>query len=145
MKKSVISTLLAAAIVCAILATSSCSTQVKESNDVKEDIETASFGAVIDSGNLNNKTGLNATYTLNRDNGKYVCLYVENKGPNDVVATINGNSSETIEPGGEGNIYVEVTQGFGDGDAEYVFKVVTGKNGGIVNINYKITQGETHI
>ena len=141
MKKIVISTLLAATIVCVMFVTSSCSAPVDESNDSAA--TTSPFGTVIDSGELNNNTGLNTTYTLNRNNGKFVCLYVENKGSNNVVATINGSSSKTIEPGGKGNIYVEVSQDSTDGDAEYVFRVLTGKDGGTVDISYEITQQET--
>ena len=143
MKKSVTYTLLAAAIVCVMFVTASCSAAVNESNDAKGTTETASPAVVIDSGSLDNNTGLNTTYTLNRDNGKFVCLYVENKGSHNVVATINGSSSKTIEPGGKGNIYVEVSQDSTDGDAEYVFRVLTGKDGGTVDISYEITQQET--
>ena len=143
MKKSVTYTLLAAAIVCVMFVTASCSAAVNESNDAKGTTETASPAVVIDSGSLDNNTGLNTTYTLNRYNGKFVCLYVENKGSNNVVATINGSSSKTIEPGGKGNIYVEVSQDSTDGDAEYVFRVLTGKDGGTVDISYEITQQET--
>ena len=143
MKKSVLSALLATAVVCVIIVTSSCSTQVKD-NDASKDAagaEETPVGAVIDSGNISNNTGLNAAYNLDMGRGKYVNLYIENKGPNDVVATINGNSSKTFKPGDQGNIYAEVTQGLWGGDTEYVFKVVTGRDGGIVNINYEITQG----
>lgn len=144
MKKSVLSALLATAVVCVIFVTSSCSTQVKD-NEASKDAagaeETTPVGAVIDSGNISNNTGLNAAYNLDMGRGKYVNLYIENKGPNDVVATINGNSSKTFKPGDQGNIYAEVTQGLWGGDTEYVFKVVTGRDGGIVNINYEITQG----
>ena len=34
----------------------------------------------IDSGNIENNTGLSVSKKLNKDNGKYVGLYVENKG-----------------------------------------------------------------
>ena len=43
----------------------------------------------IDSGNIENNTGLSVSKKLNKDNGKYVGLYVENKGSGPVVATIN--------------------------------------------------------
>ena len=36
----------------------------------------------IDSGNIENNTGLSVSKKLNKDNGKYVGLYVENKGSN---------------------------------------------------------------
>lgn len=96
----------------------------------------------IDNGNINNKTGLNTTYKLNKGNGKYVNLYVENKGSDNVVATINDSSKRTFKPSEKGHIYVEVTQGFFGGDKEYVFKVLSGKNGGTVNIYYEIAQRE---
>ena len=82
MKKSVLSALLATAVVCVIFVTSSCSTQVKD-NDASKDAagaeETTPVGAVIDSGNISNNTGLNAAYNLDMGRGKYVNLYIENK------------------------------------------------------------------
>ena len=77
------------------------------------------------------------------DNGKYVGLYVENKGSGPVVATINGRSEETFEKGESGHIYVEVTQGRFGADKEYEFKVVPGTNGGMINIHYEIAQRES--
>ena len=88
----------------------------------------------IDSGNIENNTGLSVSKKLNKDNGKYVGLYVENKGSGPVVATINGRS---------GHIYVEVTQGRFGADKEYEFKVVPGTNGGMINIHYEIAQRES--
>ena len=81
----------------------------------------------IDSGNIENNTGLSVSKKLNKDNGKYVGLYVENKGSGPVVATIN----------------VEVTQGRFGADKEYEFKVVPGTNGGMINIHYEIAQRES--
>lgn len=139
MKRYIIYALLAASIVCVMLVTASCSAQVDESGAAN-----ATPGStLIDSGELNNMTGLNAAHTLSGDDGKYVSLYVENKGPNEVVVSINGSGAKTLEPGGKGSVCVEVTQGSSDGDAEYVFKVSTGKDGGIVDISYEITQQET--
>ena len=76
----------------------------------------------IDSGNIENNTGLSVSKKLNKDNGKYVGLYVENKGSGPVVATINGRSGA---------------------DKEYEFKVVPGTNGGMINIHYEIAQRES--
>lgn len=148
MKKSIANALLAATAVCLILATSACSTENKENGDTADAVKSAEatpLGTLIDSGDLNNITGLNTTCKLSVDEGKYVNLYVENKGANDVVATINGSGSRTFKPGEKGCIYAELTQGSDDGGTECVFKVVTGKDGGEVNISYEITQGETHI
>lgn len=97
----------------------------------------------IDSGEINNKTGLEVSKKLNKDNGKYVNLYVENKGSGPVVATINGKSERTFKKGESGHIYVEVTQGWFGADKEYEFKVVPGTNGGTVNIHYEIAQRDT--
>ena len=97
----------------------------------------------IDSGNIENNTGLSVSKKLNKDNGKYVGLYVENKGSGPVVATINGRSEETFEKGESGHIYVEVTQGRFGADKEYEFKVVPGTNGGMINIHYEIAQRES--
>ena len=83
------------------------------------------------------------TKKLNKSNGKYVNFYVENNGSHSIVATINGQSERTFEPGEKGHIYVEVTQGLFGTDKEYVFKVVPGTNGGSVNIHYEIAQRDT--
>lgn len=80
---------------------------------------------------------------MNKDNGKYVNLYVENKGSGSVIATINDQSSRTFKKGESGHIYVEVTQGALGGDKSYNFKVVTGTNGGMVDIYYKIAQRDS--
>jgi len=92
----------------------------------------------IDSGEINSSTGLEVSKKLNKSNGKYVNLYVENNGSNPVVATINGQSERTFQPDEKGRISLEVTQTFWGGDREYVFKVVPGTNGGSVNIHYEI-------
>jgi len=94
----------------------------------------------IDSGEISSNTGLEVSRKLNKSNGKYVNLYVENNGPNPVVATINGQNERTFKAGEKGHIYLEVTQTFWGGDREYVFKVVPGANGGSINIYYKIDQ-----
>ncbi len=107
--------------------------------DAVKSVEIMTLG----SGESNSITGLEMTRKLNRSNGKYVNLYVENNGSNSVVATINGQSERTFQPGEKGCIYVEVTQGFLGTDKDYAFKVVTGTNGGSVNIHYEITQRDT--
>lgn len=97
----------------------------------------------IDSGNINNKTGLNTSKKLNKGNGKYVSLYIENKGSNPVVATIDGQSERIFKNGESGHIYVEVTQGLFGADKSYNFKVVPGTNGGTVDIYYEIAQQDS--
>ena len=97
----------------------------------------------IDSGNINNKTGLDTSKKLNKGNGKYVSLYIENKGSNPVVATIDGQSERIFKNGESGHIYVEVTQGLFGADKSYNFKVVPGTNGGTVDIYYEIAQRES--
>lgn len=47
---------------------------------------------LIDYGTIRNQIGLDTTIKLNKDNGKYVNLYVENKGSGSVIATINDQS-----------------------------------------------------
>ena len=139
MKNKVIATILATTITCAIFAISGCATERKENNNpvgITESVEIMPHDSSIDDGNINNITGFNTTYKLNKDNGKYVNLYVENNGSNDVVATINDSNKRTFKSGEKGHISVEVTQG----DKEYMFEVHTGKNGGTVNIYYKIAQ-----
>ncbi len=100
-------------------------------------------GVQIDSGEINNKTGLDISRKLNKSNGNHVHLYVENNGSNSVVATINGQSARTLKPGEKGYIRVEVAQDFFGTDKDYMFKVVPGTNGGSVNIRYEITQRNT--
>ena len=97
----------------------------------------------IDSGNINNKTGLDTSKKLNKGNGKYVSLYIENKGSNPVVATIDGQSERIFKNGEIGHIYVEVTQGLFGADKSYNFKVVPGTNGGTVDIYYEIAQRDS--
>lgn len=97
----------------------------------------------IDSGNINNKTGLDTSKKLNKGNGKYVSLYIENEGSNPVVATIDGQSERIFKKGESGHIYVEVTQGLFGADKSYNFKVVPGTNGGTVDIYYEIAQQDS--
>ena len=97
----------------------------------------------IDSGNINNKTGLDTSKKLNKGNGKYVSLYIENEGSNPVVATIDGQSERIFKNGESGHIYVEVTQGLFGADKSYNFKVVPGTNGGTVDIYYEIAQRDS--
>lgn len=97
----------------------------------------------IDSGNINNMTGLDTSKKLNKGNGKYVSLYIENKGSNPVVATIDGQSERIFKNGESGHIYVEVTQGLFGADKSYNFKVVPGTNGGTVDIYYEIAQRDS--
>lgn len=133
--------LLAAAVACAIFVLSACAAEVKEDN---HSVEVMPLGLQIDSGDLRNSSnGLEPSFMLNRSNGKYAYLYVENNGTNSVVATINGQNPGTIKPGENGQISLEVTQGFLGLDKEYEFKVVAGPNGGLVNIHYEITQRDT--
>ena len=97
----------------------------------------------IDSGNINNRTGLDTSKKLNKGNGKYVSLYIENEGSNPVVATIDGQSERIFKNGESGHIYVEVTQGLFGADKSYNFKVVPGTNGGTVDIYYEIAQRDS--
>lgn len=97
----------------------------------------------IDSGNINNQTGLDTSKKLNKGNGKYVSLYIENKGSNPVVATIDGQSERIFKNGESGHIYVEVTQRLFGADKSYNFKVVPGTNGGTVDIYYEIAQQDS--
>lgn len=143
MKNRVIVAVLVATITFGIFVTSSCAKKSNENNNHIEAVtsqETIPLDLTIDSGDINNKTGLKTTYKLNNSNGKYVNLYIENKGNNSVVATINNGGKRTFGKGEKGHISLEVTQGFCGGDNEYEFEVLTGKNGGTVNIYYEITQ-----
>lgn len=143
MKNRVIVALLVATTTFGIFVTSSCAKKSNKSNYHIEAVTSQQIipsDLTIDSGDINNKTGLKTTYKLNNSNGKYVNLYIENKGTNSVVATINDDSKRTFVKDEKGHISLEITQGFLNEDNEYEFKVVTGKNGGTVNIHYEIAQ-----
>lgn len=96
------------------------------------------------SGNLlDSDTGLEMSMTLNKDNGQYVNLYVENIGSTSVKATINGQNERTFKPGESGHISLEVTQGWFGFDKSYEFKVVSATNGGVISIHYEIAQRDS--
>lgn len=136
MKKNVIASILAiAAALTFLLGLAGCNR-----NSTDDMIEDDPGVTGISSGNIHSKTGLEFSKKLNKSNGKYIKMYVENNGTNPVVATINGQSEKTLQPDETGHIYLEVTQNFWGGDRDYKFKVVTGRNGGSVNIHYEITQ-----
>ena len=81
MKNRAIAVLLAAIMACAILVLSSCAAETEEaknSADAAESAESMPRDLLIDSGELNNRTGLNPSYKLNRSNGKYLNFYIEN-------------------------------------------------------------------
>ncbi len=136
MKKSVIASIIAivVALTC-LLGLVGC--ERKSMDDI---IANRPSATGIDSGEINSNTGLEVSKTLNKSNGKYVNLYVENNGASSVVATINGQREKTFKAGEKGYIYLEVTQGFLGLDREYMFKVVPGTNGGSINIHYEISQ-----
>jgi len=133
MKKSAIASILAIDLAC-LLGLAGC-------EGISRDKRTADKPDVtgISSGEISSNIGLEVSKKLNESNGKYANLYVENKGPTPVVATINGQSERTFQPDEKGSICLEVTQTFWGGDREYMFKVVTGA-GGSINISYEIDQ-----
>ncbi len=146
MKKRIFSVLFAVIMVCAVSVTFVFATEPGGGRPLADVVYSDLAMPVepfLDSGHLNNSTGLDTVKLLNRDNGQYVCLYVENHGTNAVVATINGEGARPLEPGESGHISVEVTQGLFGYDREYAFKVLTGTNGGTVNISYRIVQQDT--
>jgi hypothetical protein len=146
MKNRAIIVLLAAIMACATFVLSSCAAETEEgrnSVDAAESAESMPRDLLIDSGDLNNRTGLNPSYKLNRSNGKYLNLYVENRGSTSVVAAINGQSESAFAPGESGHISLEVTQGFLGLDREYECTVGAGANGGAINIHYEIAQQDT--
>jgi len=135
MKKSAIASIIAitAALAC-LLGLAGCE------GISRDDMSTGKPGVTgISSGEISSNIGLEVSKKLNKSNGKYANLYVENKGPTPVVATINGQSKRTFQPDEKGRICLEVTQTFWGGDREYMFKVVTGA-GGSINIHYEIDQ-----
>ncbi len=142
MKPQTIAALSVAVIACTAFVIPVFVTERKEKNPPVAVVESPRDFS-IDEGDQNNATGLKASYNLNRENGKYVNLYVENKGSNDVVSTINDTNAKIFKPGAKGHISVEVTQGILGGDQDYLFRVAAGKNGGTVNIHYSIAQQDT--
>lgn len=136
MKKSPIASILAIAVAwTCLLGLVGC-----ERNSVDGVPGNRSSGFGMDSGDLESNIGLEVSKILNKSNGKYIHLYVENNGDNSVVTTINGQSERTLQAGEAGSIYLEVTQGLLGHDREYEVKVVPGANGGSINIHYEIDQ-----
>jgi len=135
MKKSAIASIIA------IAAALACLLGLVGCEGISRDDMTADKPSVtgIGSGKISSNTGLEVSKKLNKSNGKYANLYVENNGPNPVVATINGQNKRTFQADEKGRICLEVTQTFWGGDREYMFKVVTGA-GGSINIYYEIDQ-----
>ena len=146
MKNRVITMLLATAMSCTILVAPAFAAEAKEDYypvDVVESFEIMPFDLFIDSGSIDNQIGLKTSVKLNKANGKYVNLYVENRGDNSVVATINGKAPRTFAPGEKGHTHVEVTQNWLGADRDYEFKVVPATDGGSVNIDYRIAQRDS--
>ena len=146
MKNRVITMLFVTAMSCTILVALAFAAKAKEDNyhvDVAESFESMPVGLSIARGSSKNNIGLEISKKLDRSNGKYVNLHVENQGDIYVTATINGESPKTFEPGEKDHIYVEVTQNWLGYDREYEFKAVSAGDGGIVNIYYEITQQDS--
>lgn len=101
--------------------------------------ETMLMDMVVDQYDRNDSSGLDISKALNRSNGKYVNLYVENCGDTAVIATINGQAERVFAPEEKGHIYVEVKQGFFNRSEDYQFQV-TAEDGGTVKIYYAIAQ-----
>ena len=72
-------------------------------------------------------------------NGKYLNFWIKNNGINSVTITINDSGARTIEPGGQGHIYVTV----GYLSRAYSCKAVPASNGGRINIEWKIAQRDS--
>lgn len=143
MKNRVITMLLATAMSCTIFVAPAFATEAKEDNyptAVAGLFEIMPFDLAIATGNYDSNIEMIVSKKLNRDNGKYVNFYVENKGNISVVATINGEVPRTYAPGEKGHISLEVTQGWFGFDKDYEFKVESVKDGGSVNIYYEIAQ-----
>lgn len=119
MKKLTIGILLAAA-VCAMAAVPFL---VPESGDVRGAEEAVPVNLRLSGGAYRDSvTGWAETHTLNADNGAYVNLYIENTGDVAVVASINGKSEQTVQPGEHSCISTKVTQKLFGGDQEYTFQ-----------------------
>lgn len=125
MKNRKLSALLAAAMVSTMVVVLSFATEV---GTVRVPVVVSSEGITpfaldIDGDDYVGERGLDTTISLNRKNGKYVTLYVNNYGEVAVTATINGQKERRFEPGEAGHIYLEVTQGVFGRDKNYTFKV----------------------
>lgn len=91
-------------------------------------------------GTITDDSSLSISKKLNCDNGWYVSFCIENLGSEPVVITINGENENVLEPGEKGRTGTEVTQGLFGIDKTYTFAATPGKNGGTVQINYKVYQ-----
>lgn len=90
----------------------------------------------IGSGEVYNATQWSDDWDLKKSNGATVNFWIENTGTVDVVITINGKNSRTIEPGKDGHISASV----GTFSSKYKFKAVPSPNGGKISIKYSIAQ-----
>lgn len=109
MTKKKVPVVMAAVLVCALASGSAYAMTVSPTIDPS--VPTVSAEAqlrdlIINSGTISNGTGLNETYTLSPSNGRYINLYVENTGSVAVVASINGQSQRTFQPGQKGHISI---------------------------------------
>lgn len=140
MKNWKLSALLVATMVSAMVAVPAFASEVEE---VREPTVVSSegvkpFSLDIDGGYYVGERGLNTTISLNRSNGKYVNLYVENTGAVTVVATINGQKERRFDPGEKGHIYFNVTQDIFGNDRKYTF--VVSPVSGIAEFRWDIAQ-----
>ena len=143
MKNRKLSALLAAAMVSATVAVPAAAEKTEPVTapvGMADAIEIMPREMPVANGEINDKSGLDISKTLNKNNGKYVNFYVENLGSNPVQITINDENERILEAGEKGHISMEVTQGIFGADKTYKFKAVAGKNGGTVHINYVIYQ-----
>lgn len=117
--------------------------EIEEPLELVESAEIMSRDTPVAEGTINDKSGLDFSKKLNKENGKYVNFCIENIGSNPVTATINGQAERTVQVGEKSHICIEVTQGIFGSDKSYNFKVVPAENGGTVHINYVIYQRDT--
>lgn len=139
MKKcSIAGSICAAAALCAVLAGCQSQTTVFFGCEVPSTTEVMR----LDQGEMiEDFTGLDYARELNRDNGSYVTLSVENLGDDPVVLSINGQGDWNVFPGDQGSLAAEVTKKQWGGDRAYRFKVAP-RNGGSIHIRYEIVQGD---
>lgn len=142
MKHRTVRIIFAAAMLCAAAELLPVPTHTQtpgHSVEVGYSAETVLLDMVVESDDRNDTSGLDISKALSRSNGKYVNLYVENRGDTAVTATINGQAERVFAPEEKGHIFVEVRQGFFNRSKDYQFQV-TAEDGGTVKIYYAIAQ-----
>lgn len=94
---------------------------------------------VITNGNYSGDVAYSSTWTLDRNNGKYLNFYVENNGTSSVTLTINGSGARTLAPGQSGHIYRTVNST----SQTFTVRCAATVSGNAIDIFYALAQRDT--